>query len=203
MMAWDPLDHHNRIAVRTLALASRLKTVMRRVSFLAVFLAAAVLALGSVQLGTSAQTGTPPAAGQGFVGAWRLTSETPAGASQGLLTLMADGTVVFSGRPVAPTGGDPPVAFIGTGHGAWEQTGPTTAAASFVVFITDGEGNFLWVVTDSVEMTLDPDGTSWSGLYSSTTADPSGNVLFIAPGTAEATRIVVQPLATPVATPAP
>ncbi len=174
---------------------------MRRVPCLAVLLVA-VLALGAGPLGSSAQTGTPPAAGQGFVGAWHLTSATPAGASQSLLTLMADGTVVFSGRPVAPTGGEPPVAFIGTGHGAWEQTSPTTAAASFVVFITDGEGTFLWVVTDSVEMTLAPDGTSWRGPYSSTTADPSGHVLFISPGTA-ATRIMVQPLATPVATPAP
>jgi hypothetical protein len=162
------LGHHNRIAVRTLALASRLETVMRRVPLLAVLLAAAVLALGSGQLGTGAQDATPPAAGQGFVGAWRLSSDTPAGASQSLLTLMADGTVVFSGRPVAPTG-----------------------------------GTFLWVVTDSVEMTLAPDGTSWRGPYSSTTADPSGNVLFIGPGTAEATRIMVQPLATPLATPAP
>ena len=177
---------------------------MRRPSFLAALLAAAALAALVLVLPdhrTGAQPGTPDA-GPGFVGAWRLTSATPAGASQGLLTLMADGTVVFSGRPVAPTGGEPPVVFIGTGNGAWEQTGPTTAAASFVVFITDGEGNFMWVVTDSVEMTLDPDGTSWSGPYSSTTADPSGNVLSIAPGTAEATRITVQPLATPAATPA-
>jgi hypothetical protein len=179
---------------------------MSRVQFLAALLAVAVAAtfvLGSAQLRTGAQDATPAAAGGGFVGAWRLTSETPSGASQGLITLTADGTVIFSGRPVAPTGGEPPVAFISTGHGAWEQTSPTTAAASFVVFITDGEGNFLWVVTDSVEMTLDPDGTSWSGPYSSTTADPSGNVLFVSPGTAEATRIMVQPLATPVATPAP
>jgi hypothetical protein len=163
---------------------------------------AVVSLLGLVPPRTAAQTGTPAAGNQGFVGAWRLTSETPSGASQGLLTLMADGTTVFSGRPVAPTGGEPPVAFIGTGHGAWEQTGPDTAAASFVVFIADGEGNFLWVVTDSVEMTLGVDGASWSGPYSSTTADPSGNVLFIGPGTAEATRITVQPLATPAATPA-
>jgi hypothetical protein len=140
--------------------------------------------------------------GRDFVGAWRLTSQTPSGTSESLITFTDDGTVLFSGRPVAPTGGDPPVVFIGTGHGAWEQTGPDIAAASFVVFITDGEGNFLWVVTDSVEMTLDPDGASWSGPYSSTTADPAGNILNVSPGTAEARRITVQPLATPAATPA-
>jgi hypothetical protein len=179
---------------------------MSRVPFLTALLAVAVAAafvLGSAQLRTGAQGATAAAAGGGFVGAWRITSQNPAGASQGLLTLMADGTVVFSGRPAAPTGGDPPVVFINAGPGAWERTGPTTAAASFTVFIADGAGNFLWVVTDSVEMTLGADGNSWSGPYSSTTADPSGNVLAVVPGTAEATRIVVQPVATPVATSAP
>jgi hypothetical protein len=115
---------------------------------------------------------------------------------------MDDGTVVFSPRPAAPAG-EPPVVFISTGHGAWEPTGPDTASASFTVFITDADGDFLWVVTDSVEMTLSPDGSSWSGPYSSTTADPDGNVLGSAPGEAEATRITLQPLATPEASPAP
>jgi hypothetical protein len=174
---------------------------MRRVALLAVVLigVAMALALGQMQLRTGAQDASPVAAGGGFVGAWRITSENPAGVSQGLLTLMADGTVAFSGRPVAPTGSEPPVVFISAGHGAWEQTSPTTAAASFTVFIADGQGNFLWVVTDSVEMTLGPDGNSWSGPYSSTTADPTGNVLATVPGTAEATRITVQPVATPAA----
>ena len=176
---------------------------MRRAPLLAALLAAAAaLVLSPARLPAGAQDGTPAAAGQGFVGAWRLTSRTPAGASQGLLTLSADGTVAFSGRPAAPTGGEPPVAFIGAGHGAWEQTGPGTAAASFVVFIADGAGNFLWVVTDSVEMTLGPAGDSWRGPYSSTTADPGGNVLFVGPGTAASTRIAVQPVATPAAMPA-
>jgi hypothetical protein len=178
---------------------------MHRVPFLAAFLAVSVVSavvLGSAPLRTAAQDATPPAAGGSFVGAWRITSTNPAGASQGLLTLMTDGTVLFSGRPAAPTGGEPPVVFISAGHGAWEQTGPDTAVASFTVFIADGAGNFLWVVTDSVEMTLGADGDSWSGPYSSTTADPSGNVLATVPGTAEATRIMVQPVATPAATPA-
>jgi hypothetical protein len=48
-------------------------------------------------------------------------------------------------------------------------------------------------------MTLGADGNSWSGPYSSTTADPGGTVLATVPGTAEATRITVQPVATPAA----
>jgi hypothetical protein len=175
---------------------------MRRISIVVASLAAAILALGLMPLGASAQNESPPATGQGFVGAWRLTSENPSGTSQSLLTLMGDGTVVFSPRPAVPAG-EPPVVFISTGHGTWEPTGPDTAAASFTVFLTDGEGNFLWVVTDSVEMTLGPGGDTWSGPYTSTTADPSGTVLGSSPGEAAATRITLQPLATPEASPAP
>jgi hypothetical protein len=139
---------------------------------------------------------------QGFVGAWHLTTETPFGASQSLITLMADGTLIFNDRPVLPGDVGFPDSFIGTGHGAWEQTGPTTAAATFVFFVTDGEGNFLAIVTDSIEVSLDPDGASWSGPFSSTTTDPAGNLLYVGEGLATSTRITVQPLATPLATPA-
>ncbi len=177
---------------------------MRRVPFLAAFLvaAAAVLVLGPARPHTVAQTGTPPVADQGFVGAWRLTTETPFGASQSLVTFMADGTVSFTDRPSQPGGAGFPVTFISAAHGAWEQTGPTTAAATWVEFVTDGEGAFLAVVTDSAEMTLGADGNSWSGPFSSSSADPSGNVLFVGGGTGQASRITVQPLVQPLATPA-
>ena len=179
---------------------------MRRVPFLAALLAVATaaLVLGSARLRTGAQTGTPAATGQGFVGAWRLTFDTPLGPSQSLLTVMADGTVLFSGRPVSPAAGEPPVTFSSAGHGVWQPTGPTTAAATWVGLVTDGQGNFLAIVTDSIDVTLGADGNSWSGSYSATVADPSGTVLFVGGGTVQATRITVQPLATPAAgTPAP
>ena len=164
---------------------------------------AVVSLLGFAPVRTGAQTGTPAATDQGFVGAWHLTTTTPFGVSQSLITLTADGTVLFSDRPVLPGDAGFPNTFIGTGHGTWEQTSPTSAAATFVFFITDGEGTFLGVVTDSIEVTFDPDSDSWSGAFSSTTADPGGNVLFVGGGTGEARRIMVQPLATPAATPAP
>ena len=171
---------------------------MRRVPFFAAVLpvAAAALVLGSAQLRTGAQTGTPSAASQDFVGAWHLTFDTPVGASQSLLTVMADGTVLFSGRPVSPAAGGFPVIFSSAGHGAWHQTGPTTAATTWVGLVSDGEGNFLAAVTDSVEATLGADGDSWSGSYSATVADPSGNILYVGGATVRATRITVQPLAT-------
>jgi hypothetical protein len=163
---------------------------------------ALVSLLGLAPVRTGAQTGTPAATDQGFVGAWHLTTTTPFGVSQSLITLTADGTVLFSDRPVLPGDAGFPNTFIGTGHGTWEHTSPTSAAATFVFFLTDGEGTFLGVVTDSIEVSLTPDGTSWSGAFSSTTTDPAGNVLFVGGGSGEATRITVQPLATPAATPA-
>jgi hypothetical protein len=54
-----------------------------------------------------------------------------------------------------------------------------------------------------VEATLSADANSWSGSYSATVADPDGNVLYVGSGTVQATRIAVQPLATPIGTPAP
>jgi hypothetical protein len=176
---------------------------MRRSLSLAVALfSLAVVSLLSLAPGhTDAQTGSPEAAAQGFVGAWHLTTETPFGASQSLITLMADGTVIFTDRPVLPGDAGFPNSFISTGHGAWEQTSPTTAAATFVFFVTDGEGKFLAIVTDSIEVSLDSDGASWSGPFSSTTTDPAGNPLYVGVGSVTATRITVQPLAAPAATP--
>jgi hypothetical protein len=176
---------------------------MHRVPYFVVFHAVAVaaaLVLGPAQRRTGAQTGTPAATDQDFVGAWRLIFETPTGASQSLLTVMADGTVLFSGRPVSPASGGNPVTFSSAGHGAWEQFGPT-AAITWVGLVTDGDGNLLAIVTDSVEAIFGADGDSWSGSYSATVVDPDGNVLYVGGATVQATRIRVQPLAMPASTP--
>jgi hypothetical protein len=178
---------------------------MRRLPLFATLQAVAVTAavgFGAAQLRTGAQSGSPSAASQGFTGAWRLTFETPVGPSQSLLTVTSDGTVLFSGRPVSPAAGGNPITFASAGHGAWEETGQTTAAITWIGLVTDGAGNFLAVVTDSVEATLDANGNSWTGSYSATVADPDGNVLYVGNGTVQATRIAVEPLATPIGTPA-
>lgn len=175
---------------------------MPRLPFLAALLpVAAVLTFGAVQLRTDAQSATP-AAGAGFAGAWRLTFETSAGPSHSLLTVMADGTLLFSGRPVSPAAGGFPVIFSSAAHGVWERTGAETAALTWVGLVTDGEGTLLAEVTDSVAATLAADGASWSGSYSATVRDPAGQELYVGGATVSATRITVQPLATPAATPA-
>lgn len=171
--------------------------VVTLVAVLAGLAAVATLALGPLR--TGAQSDTPP--DQAFVGAWHLTTATPFGESQSLITLTSDGTVLFTDRPSYPGGAGFPVTMISTAHGAWEQTSPTTAAATWVEFMTDTDGNFLGIITDSVEVTLDAEGVSWSGPFSSVTTDPAGNVLFVGEGAVQAERITVQPLATPIATP--
>ena len=173
---------------------------MRRVPFVAGgLLAVAASVSGLAQFRAGAQSGTPAVESQDFVGAWRLTFDTPTGPSQSLLTVMADGTVLFSGRPVTPAAGGFPVIFSSAAHGAWQPTGPVTAALTWVGLVTDGEGTLLAVVTDSVEATLAPDGAAWSGNYSATVNDPDDNELYVGGATVRAERITVQPLATPAA----
>lgn len=173
---------------------------MRHVPFVAGgLLAVAAAVWGSMQMRAGAQSGTPVAVERGFVGAWRVTFDTPTGPSQSLLTVMADGTLLFSGRPVSPAAGGFPVIFSSAAHGAWQATGPTDAAMTWVGLVTDGEGTLLAVVTDSVEATLDATGNAWSGAYSATVNDPDGNELYVGGATVQAERITVQPLATPAA----
>ncbi len=166
--------------------------MMRRVLFLAAGLAvaAATTMLGAGRLGGGAAPGTPVAVERALVGAWRVTFDTPAGPSQSLLTVMADGTLLFSGRPVSPAAGGFPVIFS------------STAGMTWVGLVTDGEGTLLAVVTDSVEATLASGGNAWSGAYSASVNDPEGNELYVGGATVRAERITVQPLATPAATPA-
>src|SRR5687768_4268248 len=139
--------------------SSESEAAMHRVGSIASSLV--LTALLSVPLATIAQDASPPVDGQGFVGAWHLATETPFGASQSLFTIGADGTLAFSDRPVFPGAEGFPVTHFSAGHGTWQQTGPNTAAATWVFFMTDADGNFLGVVTDSAEMTLGADGDSW------------------------------------------
>lgn len=170
---------------------------MRRLPVLVALLAAAAaLAIGSTWLTTSAQTATPMAAGPGFVGSWRLTITAPGGpSSQSLGTLLADGTFIESDEPVSPGS---PVDVTSAGHGLWEQTGASTAEVTFVELSTDLKGNFLGTATINARLTLGADGNSFSGPFTVTAADPSGKVVAQVSGTVKATRIVLQPLGTPV-----
>lgn len=171
------------------------------VSLVALFGLAVVAIASLAPVRTGAQATDPPDLDPRFAGAWHLTTSTPFGASQSLITFSADGTVLFTDRPAFPGAEGFPVTLISTAHGSWEQTGPTTAAATWVAFMTDADGNFLGIITGSVEVTMNEDGSGWNGPFSSLTTDPAGNALYAGTGSVEASRITVQPLATPIATP--
>jgi hypothetical protein len=115
---------------------------------------------------------------------------------------MADGTLLFSGQAVKPASEGAPVTFISAAHGVWNGAGGTTADMTWVGMVSDGQGNLLAIATDSVHATLSADGNSWHGTYWATVADPQDQVLYEGDGAVQATRIVVQPLVTPAATPA-
>ena len=168
---------------------------MRRVPFVAGgLLAVGATVLGSTQMRGSAQSGTPEVEPRSLVGAWRVTFDTPAGESQSLLTVMADGTLIFSGRPVTPASGGFPVIFSSTAHGVWEPAGAKAVVMTWVGLVTDGEGTLLAVVTDSVEASLAAGAETWSGSYSATVNDPDGNPIYTGGATVRATRIKVQPV---------
>lgn len=180
---------------------------MRRLTFavvpLVLAVASLVLTLGPAHPRAGAQAGTATA-GPGFVGAWRLTVTEPGNPPlQALTTLAADGTLINSDPPVSPAGGGGPITVSSAGHGVWHETGPTTAALTFVELDTDAQGHFLGTATISAQITLGADGDSLLGSFRVTAADPNGKVLFQGAGTLRATRITVQPVGTPpVGTPA-
>ena len=85
------------------------------------------------------------------------------------------------------------------GIGAWEPTGPNSAALTFFDRFPDEAGDF---VTDTVRALIEvaPDGQSWTAEY---TVEFSGGDFpegEYGPGSASATRIAVEPMGTPAGT---
>lgn len=168
----------------------------------------AIVLFGLVSLAhtgpTSAQDGTPPPEGQGFVGSWLMTISAADGAPfLGLATFSADGTVVASPHPVAlpPPGGPGVVTFWSAGHGASETTGPDATIFTFVALIADGQGSPVGTVTIRGSLELGADGQTFSGDATATFTDPGGNTVAILPETIQATRIVAEAPELPSATP--
>ena len=122
--------------------------------------------LSSARL-SSAPVPRPPPRRQrarNFVGAWRLTFDTPLGASQSLLTVTADGTVLFSGRPARPAAEGVPSPSSAPGTVSGSRPGPPPLRPPGSGSSPTGRGTFLATATDSVQATLDADGDSWSAL---------------------------------------
>ncbi len=137
-----------------------------------------------------------------LVGSWlgtAVSTTAPLPPLKTLLTFTADGTVVEARRlyvassPLGPLLATP-------GHGAWEHTGHRAFAAT-ILLIYEGAANHptspgevLAYEKVRFTLTLDPGGEALSGSLLVEVRDVNNQVVFLGPGTFEATRIQVEPL---------
>jgi hypothetical protein len=132
------------------------------------------VALGRATLGTSAQEEAGSLAGHPLVGSWVAT--TPFGASAE--TFAADGSFV-AGYPATETG-PLGVAFLSSGVGVWESTGPRSGHFTSVQAITDAAGVSLGTLTIDGYLDVSEDGQTFVDDAPETTLtyrDAAGNVV--------------------------
>lgn len=143
-------------------------------------------------------------AGSGFVGAWRNTvTDSGQPPILSLATLAADGTLLVADPPVTPAGpgGPDKLDFASAGHGTWTSTGDRTLTFTFLELHANEQGAFTGIVTVRGTGQLSADGNALTGAFTFDVTDPTGKVVFASDGTYHGTRIVVEPMGTPMATP--
>jgi len=77
--------------------------------------------------------------------------------------------------------------------------GPGQVAFTVVRLQADEKGTYLGTVTVHAILDVGDDGRSLSGVFDFEVADPAGKIVATGAGTAEGTRIAVEPMATPAA----
>jgi hypothetical protein len=178
---------------------------MRKIAASITVLIATVLSFAGVNARLAS---TPEPEANGFVGTWQVTfiiDDRPVGLA--LTSFTSDGIIIGANLPATTRGAWRPdeVVLQSSSHGAWVASGERTADITFVILLSDIEGNALGTRTIRGTLELDPSGNAWSGTYTATVADTAGEVLRVSRGSVEATRIVVEPMVapgTPAATPA-
>ncbi len=83
------------------------------------------------------------------------------------------------------------------GLGAWEATGPTSAALTFVQHTPNEEGEFGGSATIRATIEVDPDGQSLTAEFSIELVGEGAPAGEYGPGSVTGTRIVVEPMGTP------
>jgi hypothetical protein len=177
---------------------------MRHASALLLLVVALIGLLATTRPGpvALAQDGTPAADEQGIVGSWAITI-TGQVEGEEPFTFVNFATIMPGGVLVNTPPGGP------LGHGAWEHIGDEEYALTILLPEFDDEGNLTGQTTIRSTIALGQDGDTFTGPYVNEFTDPTGAVLFAVGGTAEAERIVVEPMGTPAAgmveaaTPAP
>ncbi len=153
---------------------------------------------------TGAQVATPGPAGHPLVGSWEVVIAFEGDLAPELVSLItytSDGAVLVANAGQLP--GLPPASglFFTEGHGAWASTGERTAEASFRFLVLDQTGGLAGTSVTQTTIEVSPAGDAYAGTFSLDTLTPEGNSMGAGGGTLRATRIGVEPLGTPVATP--
>ena len=153
------------------------RSVSRRAALAGLGAGGLALALAARQ--ASAQDATPGAmAGHPIIGTWIIvrditnTTEVPV-----VVVFTADGGFVDPGQGVA---------------GAWEPTGPRSAAMTIIPFTDGGAGGYA-VVRATWE--IDEGGDAMSGPATVTVVTPDGTVVAGIELSSRATRLKVEPMA--------
>lgn len=119
-----------------------------------------------------------------------------------LMTFTSEGTVIESRRlylansPLGPLLATP-------GHGAWEKTGANEYAITIVLLYQGAAnhptspGEVLGQEKVRMKLTISKDGSRLSGSILVEIRDVNDKIVFVGPGTLEATRIKVEPLTEP------
>jgi hypothetical protein len=168
---------------------------MRRLRYASAVLAGGLLAVGGMATATLAQGASPMTmADSPLVGAWIIDTDVNDPGNPPIENIFhADGTIIQVGNSGAQANGP------GNAIGAWEPTGPNTAAATLVSYQEDDKGA---VSKTTVRATLEvaADGQSLTADYTLEFTGPDGTSSGqLGPGKASGTRISVEPMGSPVA----
>jgi hypothetical protein len=119
-----------------------------------------------------------------LVGAWELTVKRASGVGKNMLTFSSDETFFRSGdtHPV-----------VSGGHGAWKLVGPNQYNASYVSFSFDASGKWNGINRNNLQVTLGPDGNSFTGTVKTSNRDLQDVVISTGTSPLAGKRIQVQP----------
>ena len=154
-------------------------------TYLAAIAAAAIVLTPAASFGDSN--------GNHVVGSWTAAVTAASGSGvppfTDLITFTSDGTVIESRRLFVPASPFGPLLET-PGHGAWEKVDDGEFDVHFV-FLIQGAVSGLDIGTDNIHLRLrvDSTGKTLSGTFDSTIKDTSGNPIFTATGTYQATLI--------------
>ncbi|MCP5120143.1 MAG: hypothetical protein GY953_55815 [bacterium] len=116
-----------------------------------------------------------------IVGSWDVVFALPSGDAPGFFTF-------DSGETWFATGSQ---ASLSPAHGAWEQTGSRTFAATNKGFIYATDGSISLLIKNSGILEVSPDGDSFTAAFLTEISIPGGPVVSSFSGTATGTRIQV------------